>query len=181
MFSNIRKDLREKLGIEPQSTTTESGEPTEEDLAKAVEEATKHEYRLNLILTKIRALYFEHKLVGSVEISSSLFMTSSSIDCDIDGSSGVDEGAEQDSQFMQKLDGEDKKLPVLVKLVLAAANKMIRSLKIRASHYRFKTYKEDITLSGSAGIDPTGYAGFSISCSATVTSLLESPATGKGK
>jgi hypothetical protein len=170
MFSNIRKDLREKLGIEPQSTTTESGEPTEEDLAKAVEEATKHEYRLNLILTKIRALYFEHKLVGSVEISSSLFMTSSSIDCDIDGSSGVDEGAEQ-----------DKKLPVLVKLVLAAANKMIRSLKIRASHYRFKTYKEDITLSGSAGIDPTGYAGFSISCSATVTSLLESPATGKGK
>ena len=125
-----------------------------------------------IILEKVRELYFQRSLVGSVEIERSLLCTSNSISCDIDGTATPEEtDAVDESSF-----SETEKVPMLAKMTIKNVTRLLNRLEVRARNYKSKPYKDDLTISGSISItDPMGFTGVSISCEATIVSLLATP------
>lgn len=71
---------------------------------------------------------------------------------------------------------EDNAKPpnAIQKLAIGGITKIINALERRAKGYKNKSYRANLTL--SAGLDvaiPLGFIGMSISCSATVDSLVK--------
>ena len=181
-FSNFRSGVREKvasaLGIDNHTLEEDSSEPTPEELAKEDEESRKHEYRLMLILENIRELYFKRGLIGSAEISCSLLFACNSISCDINGTEEPSGKAECTIEENSETSDKDK-LPILLKLTIKNVTRLIHRLEIRARNYKDKSYKEDLSIVGSINItDPLGFTSVSITCSASIESLLK-PADNK--
>jgi hypothetical protein len=169
-FAQFRSGVREKvtnaLGIE--SREEEPAEPTAEELAKEEDESRKHEYRLMIILEKVREMYYQRGLVGSVDISRSFLFTCNDISCDIDGT-----GTPEVEPAVEHASAEVEKVPMLVKLTIKNVTRLLNRLETRAKNYKTKSYKDDLTISGSINIcDPMGFTSVSISCSATLSSLL---------
>jgi hypothetical protein len=166
---NVREKVTSALGIDEHTVDEEAHlEPTPEEIAKEEEDSKKHEYRLVIILEKVRELYQRKGFVGSVDISRSFLCTSNSLSCDIDGSGGSEETPLDDSTF-----AETDKVPMLSKITINNVTRLLARLESRAKNYRNKPYKDDLTISGSVGFtDPMGFSGVSISCNATVSSLL---------
>lgn len=166
--SNVRGKLNSALGIDDHTSIEEgTHEISAEELAKEEEDSRKHEYRLVFILEKVREMYKQKGLVGSVEISRSFLCSSNSIGCDIDGSS-ADDTSTDESSF-----SEADKAPLLAKVTINNVSRLLKRLETRARNYQYKSYKEDLTISGSIDItDPMGFTGIGISCSATISSLL---------
>lgn len=131
----------------------------------AVDEATREEERcLTSILELTRRVYYEKGLRGSIEVSRTLTFYAMSSSCDINGS---DAG----------MIGETQKLASgIEKKVMKALRSSMHTLQKRALVYRNKSYRQDLTLScGVSMTDPVlGVISTSITCSATVTSLLAS-------
>lgn len=77
---------------------------------------------------------------------------------------------------------ELKSVPLTIRTLLKGINGMLSKLERRAQNYRGEHYKEGLTLGGAVSVtDPTGYFGISLSCSATVESLLDSARIRKEK
>mmetsp|Transcript_61273 Transcript_61273/g.107626 ORF Transcript_61273/g.107626 Transcript_61273/m.107626 type:complete len:181 (-) Transcript_61273:135-677(-) len=166
-FAKLRQNVRSALGRDGDTNEEETTEPTIEELEKEEEESRKHEYRLMIILEKVRDIYFQRKLVGSIEISRSFLATSNSISCDVDGTT------EADSHSLEAHGPEENKIPLLAKVTITNATRLLNRMEVRARHYRSKAYKEDLSISGSINItDPLGFTSVSISCSASMVSLL---------
>lgn len=171
-FANFRQGVREKvttaLGIEG-NTTDDTAELSEEDLAKEEEDARKHESRLTIIIEKVRELYLQRGLVGSIDISRSLLLTCNTVSCDVDGTATTEESPADDVHHGT----EDEKVPVLTKVAVRSAVRLLNRLEARAKNYKSKPFKDDMSVSGSTSItDPLGLTSVSISCSASVASLL---------
>lgn len=163
-FTNFRKNVRENHSEAGEDVP----EPTEEEIAKEEEDSRKHEYRLVLVLEKVREMYRRKGFVGGVEISRSFLCTCNSISCDIDGTEENEEGTVDESSY-----SEGEKVPMLTKITIRNVTRLLTRLEARARHYRNKPYKENLTISGSITInDPIGLSSISISCEATITSLL---------
>lgn len=175
-FANFRAGVREKvttaLGIDNGKGEDELQEPTAEEIEKEEEDSRRNEYRLTIILEKVRDMYYQRGLVGSVEISRSFLCTCNSISCDIDGSSSPESGTT--AEEAGAAEAEAQKIPLLVKLTVRNTTRLLQRLEARAKNYRNKPYKADLSVSGSISItDPMGFTGVSISCSATLESLLK--------
>jgi len=166
-FSNFRQNVRSALGRDGGAEEEDHPEPTAEEIEREEEESRKHEYRLMIILEKVREIYFQRKLVGSIEISRSFLAMSNSVSCDVDGT------GEPDPRPVEVAGKEDQKIPMLAKVTINNATRLINRMETRSKNYRGKVYKDDLTVSGSISItDPLGFTGVSISCSATISSLL---------
>jgi len=166
-FAKFRQNVRSALGRDSDGNEEESVEPTVEELEKEEEESRKHEYRLMIILEKVREIYFQRKLVGSIEISRSFLAASNSISCDVDGTT------EADAHTLEVHGAEENKVPLLAKVTINNATRLLNRMEVRARHYRSKAYKEDLAISGSINItDPLGFTSVSTSCNASMVSLL---------
>mmetsp|Transcript_8004 Transcript_8004/g.13492 ORF Transcript_8004/g.13492 Transcript_8004/m.13492 type:complete len:200 (-) Transcript_8004:122-721(-) len=187
-LAKFRNKISSALGKD--AGEEEPAEPTAEEIAKAEEDAEKSEYRLILVLEKVREMYFQRRLVGEIEVSRSLLFAESSICCEIDGTADdIDGGTPaaaaddvddyDDNNAAKGIDsqGEEKNIPMLVKAVVKNSDRLLNRLAIRARKYKDKDYKGELTLTGSISItDPMGFTSMGISCTASLESLLESSA-----
>lgn len=149
----------------------ESGPTDTSDEATAgEEEAVKEERYLASILEVTRRMYFERGLVGSIYVSRSLAFYVTSLNCDVDGTSVA--GLSEETQKLA--DEAEEGLTRFERKVVTAVRGAMHTLQKRALAYRNKGYRKDLTLScGISVSDPfLGMISTSISCSATVASLL---------
>ena len=165
-LAKFRQGVREKVLGKEEADNVADVEQTAEEVEREEEESRKNEYRLMIILEKVREIYYQRKLVGSIEISRSFLATSNSIGCDIDGTGEFEPEVPEAGK-------EEQKIPLLSRVTINNATRLLNRLEVRAKNYRNKSYKEDLTISGSIDItDPMGFTGVGISCSATISSLL---------
>lgn len=188
-FANFRQGIREKVSsvLGHPSSEGDTGDDGDlasrqaaEELAKEEAEARKHEYRLRIALDKVRQLYYERKLQGSIDISATFLCVTNTISCDVDPSASAhNDGIDNDGGDIAQDnngDGDDdeEKTPRITKLALRGAMNLLKRLESRVRAYAHKAYKDDLTISGSIDIsDPMGLTGMSVSCSVSVSSLLE--------
>eukprot|EP01031_Cornospumella_fuschlensis_P028340 gene28340-34216_t len=147
-------------------------EASAEQASKEEEESVKEEKNLTRILEMARKMYYEKKIVGSIEVARSFAIFNTSVSCDIDGSE-PEEVAPEDSAVAVKAE-EQEKLTRFETLVFRSLTKAVNNLENRAKAYRNKPYRKDLTIStGIYTSDPIlGISSLSVSCSATVESLL---------
>eukprot|EP01039_Chlorochromonas_danica_P003204 gene3204-3509_t len=159
-----------------ESTTSE---PSEEQLLKEEEEAVKGERNLKRVLESARRLFLEKKIEGSIDVSRSFAFYTTSLSCTIDGSScsgstSSNSSGEDDVAAAVVEEGEREQLTRFERIVFSSLTKAVNNLESRAKAYRRAVYKDDLTLStGLSLTDPfLGLSNLTISCSATVSSLL---------
>lgn len=156
---------------------TPAAEPSEEQQAKDEEDAVKEEKSLQLILEKARKLFFEKRIVGSIDVARTFGMFTTGLSCEIDGSEEADVTPDE-----QPAAAEDKeKATRFEKVIITSLVKAVNSLEGRAKAYRSRAYKKDLSLSTSIYVsDPIlGISSLSVSCTATVSSLLAMSEGGK--
>lgn len=180
--------------------TKNSEEVKEELKAKNVESSDPLERILVAILETVRGIYFKRGLVGSIDVSKTFLFVGSSVSCDINAVEEEREEKEKEeadesweSQFSIELisdlsstketsassaidDGNKNSPSTLV--VASSTNALLDGLSRRAINYSCKSYKDRLTVSGSVNISVSVMT-FTISCSATVSSLLASAAQKK--
>lgn len=152
-----------------------AAEPSEEALAKEEEEAVKDEKRLKRVLEMARRHFFEKRIVGSIDVARSFGIFTAGASCDIDGTEAEEELAEEVEKEEDK-----EKLSRFERIIMSSLTKAVNALESRAKAYRHRPYKKDLSLStGIYVTDPfLGISTLSVTCTATVTSLL---AMGEGK
>ncbi|KAJ1403770.1 hypothetical protein B484DRAFT_404995 [Ochromonadaceae sp. CCMP2298] len=177
-FAAIRNRVAGALGKGDESSEIiERTEPTEEEVTKEEAEVSRSEKFLIHVLELVRQLYIQRRLVGEVEISRSLLSTENTLCCEIDGT--AEQGAQEFASTADSAktgDTDVETLPLLVRVTVKNADRLLRRLASRAKVYAGKPYKSDLTVSSSINISVSGFTGASISLSATVDSLLASAA-----
>jgi hypothetical protein len=149
-------------------------ESSDKQVSKEEEEVVREEKRLKRILEMARNVYFERKIVGSINVGRSFGIFSTSLSCDIDGNEEEEVSTDATADKERAEEDKDGKLTRFESIIFSSLVKTIRSLENRAKCYRNRAYTKDLSLSTGISVsDPVlGIASFSISCSATVTSLL---------
>jgi hypothetical protein len=169
-MARFRNFLQEKLG------TKEEEDPVEAEIRKhqkQEEDAEKDESKLKLVLELVRALFFEHKLVGSITVSKTMGVLTRTLSCEIDGTelstNDGDNGGPQES-----LTSDRDQLSRVEKLIMSAVTASIDGMIGRARAYKSKSYRKDLSLSNSVSVsDPFfGIVGMYVCCTATAESLL---------
>lgn len=153
-------------------TTSSTASSTQED-TKAAEDAVKEEKYLSSILEVTRKLYYEKGIVGSIDVIRSFTIYSSSIHCEVDGTNIT--------AFVEELNHEgessaiDSGSTMFERRMRDAIKGAVSTLKHRARAYRGKSYRRDLILTcGITLTDPfLGMISTSVTCSATVASLLD--------
>jgi hypothetical protein len=156
----------------------ESGEhekeaENEQQNKKNEEDAVKEEGRLTKVLEASRNYFIAEKLSGNVTVFYSFLIFGNSISCDIDGSSEMSEDSSNETN--QKVDKEEvEKLDRFQTTVVNSTKKAIKNMENRALAYKDKPYRGDLQLSSSVSVTTPGLslASFSITCTATLASLL---------
>lgn len=151
---------------------TPAADPNEEQLAKEEEEAVKGEKNLKRILEAARKLYFEKRIAGTIDVARSFAVHTTSLSCDIDGTQAEDDSGDNESVIEDEVEAE--KLSRFEKIAMNSLVRAINTLENRAKAYRNRPYKNDLSISTGVYVtDPfLGISTLSISCSATVSSLL---------
>ncbi len=166
-MARFRSFLQDKFGNKEQE------DPVDAQIKKhqqEEEDAAKDEKRLKMVLELIRKLYFEYKLIGTVEVGRSIGGFYSNVSCEVDGSA-------EDKEAVEDL-GEDQfdkeQVSNFEKIVLASANRSLDTMIHRARGYKHKSYRNDLTVTNSAYITDPFFGLFTlyISTSATCESLL---------
>lgn len=150
----------------------------EEQARKEEEDSVKEEKNLSRILEMARKMYYEKKITGSIDVSRSFAIFTTSLSCEVDGTEPEEEVAEVESTLPAKAE-EQEKLTRFESLVFRSLTKAVNNLENRAKAYRNKPYKKDLTIStGIYTSDPIlGISTLSVSCAATVSSLLAAAET----
>lgn len=144
--------------------------------SKAEEDAAKEEKYLSSILEVTRRLFYEMGIVGSIDVTRSVAIYTSSIHCEVDGTNMAafeeELSAAQNAPAATSKDGGST---MFERRVTDAVRGALSTLANRARAYRNKPYRSDLVLTcGITLSDPfLGVISTSVSCSATVTSLLE--------
>jgi hypothetical protein len=172
-FANIRSRVRGALGRGDESS--ETAEPTEEDIAKEDAECARSEKFISSVLENVREIYIQRRLVGEVEICRSMLFFENSLLCEIDGT--AEQGARETASTTDTVKSDDMTdsdaEPLLVRVTVKNADRLLRRLASRARVYAGKEYRSDLTLSGSINLSISSFSGGSITCSASVDSLLQ--------
>mmetsp|Transcript_9365 Transcript_9365/g.8371 ORF Transcript_9365/g.8371 Transcript_9365/m.8371 type:complete len:195 (-) Transcript_9365:128-712(-) len=132
------------------------------------EEADKNEKGIARILTIARNKYIERGLVGTVDISFSVGIFTTSLSCEV---SATDEIDNNNSPY-----NEDEKYTRMENLVIKSIDRVLLSLERRALYYKTNLLADKITLSNGVYISNMFFSVFtiSLSLSATVISLFNS-------
>jgi hypothetical protein len=139
-----------------------------------VEKMYADEKGMKILLERLRKYYYKKGLVGSVEISRSYLGVESSLSIDIDGTGEYEdeEICEKKSVKMSKM--VDKVVEKFLQFIVKGTTTALEQLMNRAKVYAGKSYAADMSLSLSASwSDPQGILGVTISCSASVSSILD--------
>lgn len=166
ILSRLSKGVNEMTSRNNEVVEEQQEEPTETKSKE--EDAVREERILCSILEVSRRQFFEMGLVGSIDVSRSLAIYTSSISCEVDGY--------DISSFDEELKSEkDSGYNMFEKRLKSAVCGAIRTLRHRARAYRNKPYRKDLTLTCGVTIsDPfLGLVSTSVQCSATVESLLK--------
>lgn len=153
-----------------QTKSAESNSEPDSANPNTEEEAVKEEKFLSTILEVSRKIFYEKHLVGSIYLSRSFAFYSSSLSCDVDWSTMSEEVTTASPSVAEDVEGMTRFEKKVVKAVQGA----VRTLQSRARAYRNKPYRDGITLTcGISVSDPfLGLISTSVSCSATIASLL---------
>jgi hypothetical protein len=167
-----RNYFREKIGLSQlPSSESNADKVHEEDDAASDAEAAKNEHSMIIILKNARNKYKERGLVGSIDISGSVGIFTTSISCEID----AEEDEKGDDVVLSITDTEDiDSLRAREKLVLSYLDGVLKKLERRAKAYQTLPFADSLTLSNGVYIcDPIfGTFTFSISMTASVLSLI---------
>ena len=172
MFKNIKERVNARLGREGTAADT-----AEQDL-KEEKDTAKEEGRLIALIEKARSIYIEKGLVGSVEITRSFAAFYRTVSCDIDGVAerqqlnAIEDGVEVDG---------DESAAKAQELSIDGIGRCVKQLEKRATAYRNKSYKADLSLTSTIYVSGplVGLVTVSISCTAKVDSLNNSAAAKK--
>ncbi len=171
MLKNLKDRVNARLGKDESSTPEDT---TEQDL-KEEKDTIKEENRLISLIEKARSLYIEKGLVGSVEITRSFAAFYRTVSCDIDGVAEKSNALSEDVEVSVDNEGDESASRVR-DLSFAGIERCIKTLEKRASAYRNKSYKSDLSLSSTIYVSGPllGLVTISISCTAKVDSLNNS-------
>lgn len=161
-------------GEEGSPTTPVPSDATASADSKAEEDAAKEEKYLSSILEVTRRLFYEMSIVGAIDVTRSVAIYSSSIHCEVDGTNMAAFEAEL-SAVQDAATSKDGGSTMFERRVTDAVRGALSTLANRARAYRNKPYRSDLVLTcGITLSDPfLGVISTSVSCSATVASLLE--------
>jgi hypothetical protein len=162
---NFVDKINVAIGKDTKDTNTvDNKENTETPLH---ENEINEENNLLVILDHVRKIYIERRLIGSIEISTTIFAVYNSVECEIDESQFV-ENESVDEKIV-----EEKKLTRIQKFAIGGLEGMMKTLHYRARSYKNKSYKDNINVgSGIYHTFPMSVLSLSVICSATVDSLL---------
>lgn len=164
-----RNYFREKLGLSPLQASESSADRSQEDDEDP--DAAKNEHSMIIILKNARRKYKERGLIGSIDISGSAGIFTTSISCEIDG----EEDDKGEDILLSMTDTEDiESLRARERLVLSYLDRILKKLERRAKSYKTLPFSDTLTLSNGVYIcDPLfGSFTFSISMTASVRSLV---------
>lgn len=176
-LTDTRNFFRGKLGMNPIGGEKESDSATPDDDTSAM----RNEHSMLVILKEARRRFMERELIGSVDISMSVGIFTSSISCDIPAATETVTG---DEETTRKSTGDDdnvastveekEKLKTMEKIVLSYLDGVLKLLEKRASAYKTLPFSDDVSLTNGVYIsDPIfGSVSFAISLTATVASIL---------
>jgi hypothetical protein len=150
------------------SKDASAADPKESVESAPTENEINEESTLLVILDHVRQLYIERRLIGSIEVSTTIFAIYNSVECNIDEAQFIE------SEGLEEKIVENKKLTRIQKIAIGGLEGMMKTLHFRARAYKNKSYKDSITISnGIYHTFPMSVFGLSVICSATVDSLLK--------
>ena len=197
-FNKFRDGMREKLGVGKKESSPTDKAKEQEQVAKG-ERAMKGLLERAILRYYHRRLVGEVEITHSmliIERSLACEIDGTDGECPVvspEGSDGDDEPdidecderilengelereEEQQSAVDDATDKDMSWAPPRVKAMVKAIGGLLNKLEQRAKCYRGQKYAENLTVSGCISVqDPMGIFGMSITCSATVPSLIES-------
>lgn len=178
-FGKFRQNMREKVGaafgMEKAKEEHPPMDPNEEVAEEAAkeDETIKEEKKLMFLINRVRKIYFEKRLEGEIEIMQALGIYYRTVNCEINQAALNTEASDVDAELFGDA---DEHLTTFQKIASSSINRLIRNLQSRAKAYKKVSYQGDMTLSSQVYVtDPIiGIASFSIACSATIESLINS-------
>ena len=158
------------------SQSPESAQIKKAALLKEVKKAHENAQRVisdetgvKLLLDKVRKLYYDYRMVGEIQVTK-MGLFESSLSCEVDGT----------GEYFKDLDTNEVKINKFVDSIAAevitiisfGVDKMLNDIMYRSKQYWEKSYRDDMTLSGTFTFEePNGIFSMSIQCSATVKSM----------
>jgi hypothetical protein len=182
-LSGSRNFIRSKLGIAA-PVEKEIDQTRDSVSSKQDDETVKNERSMMVILKEARRRFMARGLVGSIDISGSFSIFTSSVICNI-GGSGTDsitsESIELEASTTTVATDESEsqeeieKLKTMEKIILSYLDRVLYLLEKRAAAYRSLPFSDSVSLSSGVKIsDPIfGAASISISLTATVASIFK--------
>lgn len=182
-FNEARANLREKVTGKPQKTDEEI---LAEEEIKEKEQTVKSEKTIVAVLNHARELFIHYKLIGSIEIDSTLFMVTNSLSCDVTEEDFVVEttstsndtkknALENSDEMVVSEEDVNSQMSYSEKMAIASIRKMIKHLIMRSEVYKNTSFNSALELSRTINFQPPlpiQVFSLSVGLSATVTSLL---------
>lgn len=138
------------------------------------DEAIQNEHSMLVILKESRRRFMERGLIGTIEVSASIGIFTSTISCDITASTETTEDKAKEDESHATTKEEIANLKMMERITLSYLDGVMVLLEGRAKAYKTLPFADDVSLSNGVYIaDPIfGSISFAITLTATVASIL---------